>query len=283
MKLAQVYNALKDEDKELETYKKLLVQEPQNLDANRRVGAMLMKKKQYSKAIENLEVVQVTNPQDAETMLMLSEGYLKTGRKDKGVELLAKAQTIKKDNPELMFQLYTVYKELGKTSEAENAIKQLISFKKENKYRVLFANDLIDQKHYEEAKNVADEIIKSDPMNLDGLMLSGKVQELQNKFDDALETFKMVLYINDNYAPAIYERGEIYRKQLQFDRAESYYQKSLQADPKFALAELGLARIGKAKSKTSDYMKHLNKAKLLDPESKEILDEVKLSEGGSKR
>jgi len=275
LKLAQVYNAIKNEDRELDTYKKLLQQDPQNLDANRRVGAILMKKKQYSKAIENLEIVQVTNPQDAETMLMLSEGYLKTGRKDKGIELLAKAQSIKKDNPDLLFQLYTVYKEAGKTAEAENAIKQLISLKKENKYRVLYANDLMDVKRYDEAKTVADEIVKADPMNLDGLMLGGRIQELQNKFDDALETFKMVLYINDSYAPANYERGEIYRKQGQADRAETFYQKALQTDPKFALAELGMARVAKAKNKTTDYTSHLNKAKTLDPENKEIAAENK--------
>jgi len=275
LKLAQVYNALKNEDRELETYKKLLVQDPQNLDANRRVGAILMKKKQYSKAIENLEVVQVTNPQDAEIMLMLSEGYLKTGRKDKGIELLAKAQTIKKDNPDLMFQLYNVYKEVGKAQDAETTIKQLISLKKDNKFRVLYANDLMEQKRYDEAKTVADEIVKAEPMNFDGLMLAGKVQELQNKFEDALETFKMVLYINDNYAPANYERGEIYRKQSQMDRAVTFYQKALQADPKFALAELGLARVAKTQNKTAEYTTHLNKAKTLDPDNKEILAELK--------
>jgi tetratricopeptide (TPR) repeat protein len=271
--LAQIWNALKNEDKELETYKKLLSQDVQNLEANRRVGALLMKKKQYSKAIENLEIVQVTNPQDAEIMLMLSEGYLKTGRKDKGVELLAKAQTIKKDNPDLMFQLYSIYKELGKTSEAEGVIKQLIALKKENRFRILYAGDLVDQKRYDEAKTIADEIVKTDPMNLDGLMLAGKIQQLQNKFDDALETFKMVNYVKENYAPAHYERGEIYRKQAQLDRALSFYQKALQSDPKFGLAELGLARIYKAQNKTADYTAHLNKAKALDPDNKEIMAE----------
>jgi tetratricopeptide (TPR) repeat protein len=278
LKLAQIWNALKNEDKELETYKKLLAQDVQNLEANRRVGALLMKKKQYSKAIENLEIVQVTNPQDAEIMLMLSEGYLKTGRKDKGVELLAKAQTIKKDNPDLMFQLYSIYKELGKNSEAEGVIKQLISLKKENRFRILYAGDLVDQKRYDEAKTIADEIVKTDPMNLDGLMLAGKIQELQNKFEDALETFKMVLYVKDNYAPAHYERGEIYRKQNQLDRALTFYQKALQADSKYGLAELGIARISKAQNKNAEYTSHLNKAKALDPENKEIAAEAKEKE-----
>ncbi|MBN1577724.1 MAG: tetratricopeptide repeat protein [Chitinispirillaceae bacterium] len=278
LKLAQIWSALKNEDRELEMYNKLLTQEPQNLDANRRAGTLLMKKKQYSKAIESLEIVRVTNPQDAEIMLMLSEGYLKTNRKDKGVELLAKVQTMRKENPELMFQLYSIYKELGKNAEAENMIKQLIALKKENKYRILHANDLIEQKRYDEAKFFTDEIIKSDPMNLDGLMLSGRILTFQKKYDNAIESFKMASYVNANYAPAHYERGEIYRRQNLFDRAESFYAKALKADPKFGLAELGLARIYKAQNNVAEYASHLNKAKSLDPENREIMAEVKEKE-----
>ena len=44
-KLAQVWGGLKNEDRELEAYKKLLALEPQNVDANRRVGEILIKEK----------------------------------------------------------------------------------------------------------------------------------------------------------------------------------------------------------------------------------------------
>ena len=274
LKLAQVWGSLKNEDRELESYKKLLALGPQNMDANRRVGEILIKKKQYSKAIENLEMVQTLNPQDAEVLLMLSEGYLKTGRQDRGIELLAKAQTFKKDNPELMLQLYNLYKETGKLKDAEEAIKQLIQLKKDNKFRSLYAEDLINQQRYDEALAVAGEIEKSDPMNTDGPMLKGRIQGMQNKLDEAIETFKMVSFINENYPPAHYERGEIYRKQANYERAEAFFRKALQANPKYALAELGLARVAKAQNKTADYQDHLKRAKALDPDNKEVLSET---------
>jgi tetratricopeptide (TPR) repeat protein len=274
-KLAQIWNSLKNDARELDTYKKLLAQDPSNLDANRRAGALLMKTKQYAKAIECLEIVQATSAQNAEIMLMLSEGYMKTNRKEKGVELLAKVQSMQKDNPELTFQLYSIYKELGKADDAEKMIKQLIALKKDNKYRILLAGDLIDQKRFDEAKAVTDEILKTDQMNLDGLMFLGKIQASQKKFDDAVETFKMVSYIKENYAPASYERAEIYLTQNQLDRAKSYYEKALEADPKYGLAEYGLARIAKAQNNTAEYTAHLNKAKELCPDNKEIAAEGK--------
>jgi len=110
-----------------------------------------------------------------------------------------------------MLQLYGLYKETGKLKEAEEVIKQLIKLKNDNKYRSLYADDLLNQQRYDEALAVAGEIEKSDPMNVDGLMLKGRIQGLQNKLEDAIETFKMVSFVNENYAPADYERGEIYR------------------------------------------------------------------------
>jgi tetratricopeptide (TPR) repeat protein len=274
-KLAQVWGVLKNEDRELAAYKKLLVLDPQNLDANRRVGAIQMKKKQYGEAITNLEIVQTVNPQDAEVMLMLSEGYLKTGRQDKGIDLLAKAQNIKKDNPDLMAQLYGLYKQANKLKEAEGVIKQLIGLKKENKYRVMYAEDLITQKRYADAQSIADEIKKADPMNIDGLMLLGRIQSMQAKYDDAVESFKMVSYINENYAPALYERGEIYRKQSSYERAVTFYTKALQANARYGLAELGLALVAKAQKDTPGYQTHLNKAKALSPDEPEVQSELK--------
>ena len=158
--------------------------------------------------------------------------------------------------------------------ESEEVIKQLIQLKKDNKYRSLYAEDLMNQQRYYEALAVAGEIEKSDPMNTDRLMFKGRIQGLQNKLDEAIETFKMVSFINENFAPAHYERGEIYRKQGNFDRAEAFFRKALQANPKYALAELGLARIAKEQKKTGEYQDHLNRAKALDPDNKEILSET---------
>ena len=64
-----------------------------------------------------------------------------------------------------MLQLYNLYKETGKLKESEDVIKQLIQLKKDNKYRSLYAEDLMNQQRYDEALAVAGEIEKSDPLN----------------------------------------------------------------------------------------------------------------------
>ena len=275
LKLAEVWKALKNENKELETYKNLLVLEPQNVEVNKRAGTLFISKKMYQKAVECLEVVHVTSPGNTEIMLLLADAYLKTNRKDNALELLSKVHSKQKHDTDLMLQLYTLYREVGKNTEAENMIKQLITLKKENKYRLMYAANLLEQKRYEEVALISSEIIKDEPMNLEGLMLLGKAQSYLKKYDDAAESFKMASYVKEDYAPAYYERGEVYRKQKSFERAESYYSKALHHDQKYGLAELGIARCAKAQNKRDEYLAHLKKAKLLDSENREILAEEK--------
>jgi tetratricopeptide (TPR) repeat protein len=275
LKLATVWNSLKNFTKELDTYKKLLLLEPQNIEVNKRAGSLFIENKMYQKAVECLEIVNVSSPGNSEIMLMLADAYLKTNRKDNAIKLLSEVQKVQKQNTDLMMQMYTIYREIGKNSEAEAMIRQLIALKNDNKYRIMLANDLLDQKRYEEVTIVSREVIKTEPMNLEGLMLLGKAQGFLKKYDDAAETFKMASYVKEDYAPAYYERGEIYRKQKIYDRAEYYFNKALRLDPKYGLAELGLARCAKAQNKPGDYLDHVNKAKKLDPENPEILAEEK--------
>ena len=275
IRLGKIYGELKNEDLELITYKKLLKFEPQSLLANRRVGLILLKQKKYSEAIINLEMVSASEPNDLEIMLGLSEGYMETKRPANAIELLAKAKNIKKNDPDIGLLLYKLYKQTGKSRQAESEIKELISLTKDNKLRVVYAKDLIEKDRYDEANSLAQQIKKSDPTNIESLMLLGKIQQKQNKLNEAIETYKMISFINEKYAPALCERGCIYLLQSNSERAESFFGRALEADPKYALAHLGLAKVAKSKNNIALYKKHLNIAKTLDPENEEILIEIK--------
>ncbi len=274
-RLGEVYGKLNKTTNELETYKKLLKLSPQHLEANRRVGLILLKQKKYTESIVSLEIVLTMAPNDVEIMLALAEGYMKTKRPEKAIELLAKAKKIKKNDPDIGSLLYQLYKQTGKEKQAESEIKELIALTKDNKLRIVYAKDLIEQNRLDEAGTLVGEIKKTEPTNVEGLMLLGKIQQAQKKLNEATETYKMISYIKENYAPALCERGNIYLAQSKLSRAESFFEKAIKSDPKMAEAYLGLARVAKAQKKTANYTKYLNKAKALDPDNKEIQNELK--------
>ncbi len=273
--LGRVHGKLGNESGELQAYKKLLTLKPQDLEANKRVGMILLKQKQTSAAIANLEMALTADPKDVEVMLLLADGYEQTKRPKQAIELLAKAKERRKQDPDIRMHLYELYKNTGQDNKAEQEIKGLITITKNNDHRKMYARDLVNKKRYDDAMKQVLDIKESDPMNIEGLMLLATIQQAQNKLNEAIETYKMISYVNDDYAPALAARADVYLKQNKLDRAKDYYEKALKADAKFALAELGLARVAKAKKDNASYQRHLSKAKSLDPRNDEIMREVK--------
>jgi len=102
------------------------------------------------------------------------------------------------------------------------------------------------------------------------------IQRMQKKYSDAIETYKLVLFADNNYAPACVGRAEAHFLLAEYDRAETYYKKALALDPKMVSAELGLSRVYKATNQKDLQVQHLNRAKALDPNNKAVLDALKL-------
>jgi len=275
LKLGQIYNTLRDEEKELAAYKKLISLEPSNLEANRRVGMILLKRKQTPQAIASLEMAITMSPKDVEVMRMLADAYVDTKRAKQAIDLLARAKTIDTNNPDIRMQLYNLYKETDDLKNAENEIKQLIDMKKDNKFRTMYVKDLIDQKRFEEARTQVKVVIASDFMNIEALMMQARIQTALSQLDDAIETYKNILYINEKYAPALAERGGVYLIRGDLDMAKTYFEKALAANPRSAAAEVGLARICKTQKNMGCYNDHLAKAKSIDPRDPGVVEETK--------
>ncbi len=273
--LGKIYFTLKRKTQELSTYKKLLKLQPQHLEANRRVGQLLVGKKQFSQAVINLEIVSAIEPNNLEIMLLLAECYIETKRHDNAIGLLSKAKKIKKNDVEIGRLLYKLYKETGKKRQAESEIKELIALTKDNKLRLIYAKDLYEDKRYDESVAIIKAVKANDPTNVDCLMLLGKVQQAQNKLSAATETYKLISYIKEDYVPALYERGIIYLKESKIPRATSQFKRIVESKPKSPYGYLGLAKVAKVQKKTALYTKQLNKAKALGPKNEDVLRELK--------
>jgi tetratricopeptide (TPR) repeat protein len=273
LELAQVYNKLGNEQEELNAYKKLVSMEPQNLEANKRLGIILMKKNITTDAMVYLEMANTLSPKDPDILAMLATGYLKTNRLKDAIDVLQKAKALKSDNPELRMQLVDLYKKTGQDKKALDEMKQLVEMKRDNKILIMYAQGLVTDGKYKEAEDVIENIKATDPENIDALMILGDVQGKQKKLDAAVETYKEISYINPNFSPALYQRAEIHMTQNKYQWAKAFYERALRADPKFALAEWGLAKVAKSQKSQSVYLEHLEKAIKLDPTNEEIKEE----------
>lgn len=274
LELARVNGNLKRTNEELAAYRKYAALKPQDFSASRRIGQILYERKQFQEAITHLEMFLTTNDKDVEVLLMLVDAYEGTNRQPKATELLARAKTLKPNDPGVRERLYLMYKKDGQKAKAEVEIRDLVGISKDNKHRLMYIGDLIEAKKLAEAAAVAAEVRKSDPLNFDGLMAAADIQRLQRRFPEAIETYKSVLFINENHAPAFFGRAEAHLGMSEFDRAESFYKRAIAVDPKMARAELGLAKVYNAQKKRDLRNAHLAKARALDPNNKEFIEEL---------
>ena len=273
--LAQVYGKLGNEKEELAAYKKLVTMDPQNLEANKRLGIALMKGGVVSDAMVYLEMANTLSAKDPEILTMLATGYIKTNRAKDAIDVLQKAKALKSNDADIRMQLVDLYRKTGQDKKALDEMKQLIEIKRDNKIMIMYAQGLVTDGKYKDAEEVIENIKATDPENIDALMVLGDAQRLDRKYDPAIETYKEISYINPNYAPALFQRAEVHMLQNKYQWAKTFYERALRADPKFALAELGLAKVAKATKNQDAYMEHLDKAMKIDPNNEEIKEEYK--------
>jgi len=275
LEIAKVYGAMNRDADELAAYQKFAKSDPQNVDANKRIGSLLMRKGDYNNAMTYLELANMMSPNDPGVMALLARGYVRTKRNKEAIELLTKAKAAKPDDPDVSYQLYELYAMTNQPQKALEEIQQLVEMKKEARYVLLYGDALIAQGKTKEAEGIVDELLAKDPENTDALMLRAKILRSRKEYDEALEVYKEVSDILPNFAPAYYERAETYMQHSKPQWAETFYNRALRADPQYGLAELGLAKLFKGRKQMDEYKKHLEAAQKLSPDDDQVIEEAR--------
>lgn len=275
VELGKVYGKIGNQQAELETYRRYLQSDPQSPEANKRVGLLLISKGQLSESLMYLEIANTMAPNDPDVMAALAKGYGATDKKNEAVDLLKKAKAVRPNDSEICHQLYELYWKTGQKEKARDEIKALIAVNRNNVYLREYADACIATGDLKSAESTVEDILAVEADNIDVLMLKARVQVLNQKLDAAIETYKEISFIDQNHAASMTERANIYLMQSKPQWAETFYQRALKADPKYARAELGLARVAKMRKDNAGYLQHLDKARLLDPFDDDIQEEAK--------
>jgi tetratricopeptide (TPR) repeat protein len=275
--LGQLYGTMNRNQDMLNAFRKYIQLDQQNVDAILKIGEALLGKKMTDDAMMFLEMANSLKDNDPKIMTLLARGYLMTKRRDEGAKLIEKVIKVTNGNidDDLRSVLVDVYLETGQYRDAITEINSLLAKKRTNALLLKFAKALLATGMYPEAINAVEDIKATEPENLEAIMTLGRIQVAQKKYTDAIETYKEALYINQYYAPAMVERANVYMIQVKFQWAKTFYERALKVDPKIAAAHLGLGRVAKASKDFATAQMEFDKAKAIEPDNKEILDEIK--------
>ncbi|MCL2219039.1 MAG: tetratricopeptide repeat protein [Chitinispirillia bacterium] len=276
--LGMLYGAARRDKEMLASFQKFITLESRNADAIARVGDYLLNnRKMPADAMVFLEMANALKPNDPKIIAMLATGYMQTGRVDEGIKYLERMVRGQRGTPvdlDIRVALADGYLQLGRNMEAATEWKIVTDQKRDPSYLIKYASALLGMNRNSEANNIANEVIRAQPENIEALMLLGRVRTAMRQYDDAMETYKKVGYINPNYAPAMVARADIFLLQQNFDGAKAFYERALKLDPKSALAELGLAKVARAQRNQPEFQRRLQNAQRLDPNNKEIQAEA---------
>ena len=269
--LGSIYNNLKDTENQIIAYKKVIMLDPQNFEANKYLGISLFAKGQDKEALLYLELARSKKLSDPEIMFTLAQIYDSSDKQTEASLLLQSAKKLKPDDPEICYYIVNYNLKKGKLEESLEELEHLIKIKGTKQYFNLYINILFELKKFKQAEKVIETERKKDPENLEYLMLLAQAQKNDKRLDDALETYKMILYVNSSYIPALLNRAQLHLDKLEYERSLDYFEKVLKTDAKNITAMLGMAKVYKLQGDITHFSESVEKVKTIDPQNEEVL------------
>lgn len=258
--LAEVEQERGDTAAELAARRKIVDLDSSDAVSHRRIGVLLIEQKDFSGAKSSLDRAIRADSTDFVALTGLARIAIEENNDSVGMAYLVKARSIKENSTELREQLYQLYKKLDMPEEAEKEIWYLIIATKKNEYRFQYVEDLLAAQRFDEAHKILSEISSGEPVNLRKMMLQGRLQRARGSLDEAVETYKTILFAKEGYPPALTERASIHLEKGEIDRAEKLYQRALESDPTYAPAFSGLAAVAKQRGDEDAYTEYKKKA-----------------------
>ena len=277
LEIARIYGRMGKTEEELKACQTCLRTDTFNIEARTRIGTILLKKGETAGALNLLEETHAKFPDSVGPMAALAAAYLKTGKAKDAIDLLVKTKAVKPKDAAVRRQLFEAYYATGQDSLALVEIKAALDLKRDNESLLSYGKLLAKMGKPDEAANVMEDIRATAPDNIEALMTLAMIYRRQKKLNEAIELYKEINSIDGKYTLALYERAEVYLAQNKIKWAEQFYKRTLEANPKMGLAELGLAKLALIYKNRTAYLEHIDKAQALDPENPMIKQELENS------
>jgi tetratricopeptide (TPR) repeat protein len=219
--LGMSYDQLKDNKNAIDAYSKAFDAEPDNLDAERGLAQALLNDNQFAPALKHFDAISAADPQDAQTYVRIAEIQRRQGHYEQALTTLKKAKALASDSLELGYNEALIDDSLGHYDDAVQALQALVK-----------QTNHADGQYSDPEKN-------NRSIFLDRL---ANVYREQNKTDQAVQTYQLMVAMGGDYAERGYQ-GEVdaYRDAKQYDKATQVAQQAAQAMPKDKSVQLMLA------------------------------------------
>ncbi len=259
--LAELYHETQQWQKEIESYRKILQFNPEDVNANHRVGLVYYRQNDFAEARNHLLKAINLDPSLTDTLAPLGVSSYHMAEYEDSEQYLLKAIEKNPSNHEAHFFLGMIYK-MKKDHEA--AINMFEDAKLEKKYylrsqhslgQIYFENEMYD-KAIEILEHGLTSLKEGDENNLEYRYLLAECYEQQNKIQEAVHHWEKISQMNPNYR-STQMKLEDYRSILDHKNLRFLFTSSLtELQPLITeiIAQLNFSIVSKREISNNEYM-----------------------------
>ena len=184
----------------------------------------------YTEALEAYRNALICDPEDDYINRKLPLLYLKMDEPEKAIGMLTKNLQDQKNDTSQRTLLARIYIQQKKEQQAIEQYRQILAYEPENRQALLRLGILLSQTgQYNEAKRHLEKLLTIDKEAYFGRLYLARIADQQENITEAEEHYTKALELNFS-ADLVYEIGEYYLEQKQFERVVELMRQLLDQD-----------------------------------------------------
>lgn len=226
------------------SYKKAIQVDPKSMNAQLLLGGFYASHNRLAEADQQFKRAIAMDPKNPAPRAALVPVLTQEGKKDEIESFLRQTKKDLASDPEGYRMLGDYYYAVGDLDKAVTEFASLYDeHPKDIRVKKNYVQLLILKHQLEKATKLNDEILKSNPHDVDGLICKGQIEIAQGNPAGAVESLQGALRNDPDNATAHYHMGIAYSQQGDAARAESEWRSAVHVDPNLIPAQKDLAML----------------------------------------
>ena len=226
------------------SYKKAIQVDPKSMDAQLLMGGFYASNNRLAEAEQQFKRAIEMDPKNPAPRVALVPVLMQEGKKDEIESFLRQTKKDLAGIPEGYRMLGDYYLGVGDLDKADTEFATLHDeHPKDIKVKKNYVQLLILKNQLDKATKLNNEILKSNPRDVEGLICKGQIQNAQGDHAGAVESLQGALRNDPDNPTAHYHLGIAYSQQGDLQRAESEWRAAVRVNPNMTPAQTDLAML----------------------------------------
>ncbi|HSS66707.1 MAG TPA: tetratricopeptide repeat protein [Gammaproteobacteria bacterium] len=174
------------------------------------IGDMLARERDQDSAARVMERIAGRHPNNIDATFALAQFLGRSGKFERSLELLDQLLLVQPGHEQALIYQARILQREGKTTEALSAMSRYLEQRPDSQeVRMTYARLLVDAKRYEEARQQFELLSERNPEDGDVAYALGLLLLQTNRYDEAAVQFERLVALNERVDAALYYLGQI--------------------------------------------------------------------------